>query len=324
MNTDNYLIIDAHFDLLTYVTERRKEGKKQVIMNRFYDDFKKGKVNIIVSSLFISEKYIPEMALRNALDQIASLHYEIEESEGKIMLCRNMKDIQYAIDNQKLGILLSFEGLDPIGNDLYLLKVFYELGVRFAGLVWSRRNYVADGAFFSEVETGTEGGLSSFGVKIVKEAERLGMLIDVSHLNDSGFWDVIKFTTKPIIASHSNVRKLFNSKRNLTDEQIKAIANNSGVIGINANGMFVTDNNSENNINGLIKHIDYIANLVGVEHVGFGFDLCDMFRDEQVDSLNTHKEIPVLIEKLKEHGYTETEIKKITGENFLRVYKSIL
>ncbi|KAF2955867.1 dipeptidase [Marinitoga sp. 38H-ov] len=320
----NKIIIDGHFDLLVDVYEKRRKGRKNVILEDHYFKFKEGGFNIIVSSLFIEEKYIPEMALKNALDQISSLYNEIEESKGKIMLCKNMKDIEYAIENNKLGIMLSFEGLEPIGNDIYLLKTFYELGVRFAGLVWSRRNYIADGCYFSEKEEGIKGGLTAFGVEVIKEIEKLHMIIDVSHLNDEGFWDVIKFSNTPILASHSNVRNIFYSMRNLTDEQIKAIAKTGGVIGINASGTFVSNNPKENNADGLVKHIDYISNLVGVEYVGIGFDFCDMFRDFHKDSLNGHHELNIFIETLEKHGYNEKEINMILGENFLRVYNKVL
>lgn len=320
----NKIIIDGHFDLLVDVYEKRKKGRKNVILEDHYPKFKEGGFNVIVSSLFIEEKYIPEMALRNALDQISSLYYEIEESNGKIMLCKNVEDILYAVNNDKLGIMLSFEGLEPIGNDLYLLKVFYELGVRFAGLVWSRRNYVADGCYFSEREEGIKGGLTAFGVKVLREIEKLHMIIDVSHLNDEGFWDVIKFSNSPIIASHSNVRNIFKSMRNLTDDQIKAISGTGGVIGINASGSFVSNDPKENNAEGLVKHINYISKLVGVEHVGIGFDFCDMFRDSHKDSLNGHHELNIFIETLEKHGYNEKEINMILGENFLRVYNEVL
>lgn len=318
----NKVIIDGHFDLLVDVYEKRKKGRKNVILEDHYSKFKKGGFNIIVSSLFIEEYYIPEMALRNALDQISSLYYEIEESNGKIMLCKNIKDIEYAVKNDIIGIMLSFEGLEPIGNDIYLLKIFYELGVRFAGLVWSRRNYVADGCYFSEKEEGTKGGLTAFGVEVLKEIEKLHMIIDVSHLNDEGFWDVIKFSNSPIIASHSNVRNIFHSKRNLTDDQIKAIAETGGVIGINGNGKFVSIDPKENNAEGLVQHVDYISNLVGVEHVGIGFDFCDMFGNND-DVLKGHHELNIFIETLKKHGYNGKEINMILGENFLRVYKEI-
>ncbi|GAB6189994.1 membrane dipeptidase [Marinitoga arctica] len=319
----NNVIIDGHFDLLVDVYEKRRRGNKRVILTEHYEKFKKGGFDIIVSSLFIEDIYIPEMALRNALDQISSLYHEIEESEGKIMLCKNVKDIEYAVEKDILGIMLSFEGLEPIGNDIYLLRVFYELGVRFAGLVWSRRNYVADGCFFNERLEGKKGGLTDFGVKVLKELEKLKMIVDVSHLNDEGFWDVIKFSTKPIIASHSNVRSMYPSMRNLADDQIKAIAETGGVIGINGNGSFVSVNDEENNAEGLVKHVDYISNLVGVEYVGIGFDFCDMFRSFHKDSLNGHHELDLFVEALIKHGYNNNEIKLILGENFLRVYKYV-
>ncbi len=318
---DESVVIDGHFDLMTVVHERRRSGRNKVILNDFYEDFKKGGVNLIVSSLFVESKYIPEMALRNALDQISCLYKEIDESNSKIMLCKSFEDINYAIKNDKLGILLSFEGLDPILNDSYLLRVFYELGVKLAGLVWSRRNYVADGCFFSEREEGRKGGLTDFGVKVLRELQDLGMIVDVSHLNDEGFWDVMKFTTKPIIASHSNSREVYNSMRNLTDEQIKAIAETGGIIGINANGSFVSD--TQNNIEGLIKHIDHISNLVGTKHIGLGFDFCDMFRTEPKDTLKGYREIPKFADALLDHGYNKNEVKMILGENLLNLYQKM-
>lgn len=159
-----------------------------------------GGVNVVIASLYIDDEFLPEMALRRALQQISALYEEIDESSGKFVLCKSFHDIEQAIKNNKLGILLSFEGVEPLYNDLSLLKIFYELGVRILGLVWSRRNFAADGCHFSAVKTGTKGGLTDFGLKLIEKADQLGMLVDVSHLNDEGFWDVIKFsrsTLKP-------------------------------------------------------------------------------------------------------------------------------
>lgn len=314
------IIVDGHFDLLPLVYEKRKNNQKNVIKNFFFDDIQQGKVNIILSSLFIMDKYLPEMALRVALDQISFLHYEIEESEGKYILCKNFKDIEFAISSNKLGILLSFEGIEPIYNDFYLLRIFYNLGVRFISLTWNRRTFAADGIGVKN----SDSGLTDFGLMVINEAQKLGMIIDVSHLNEKGFWDVIKHSTKPIIASHSNSRKIFDSPRNLTDEQIKAIASTNGVIGINANGMFVSENKEENNEIGLFKHIAHISNLVGVEHVALGLDLCDGFRNEPMDSLNGYKYLYKLYEILDINGFIKNEIELIFGKNYLNLYKKYL
>jgi membrane dipeptidase len=120
------------------------------------------------------------------------------------------------------------------GSDLALVPVFYALGVRVLGITHALRNYAADGAFFTPTRTGVVGGLSDFGAELVDRAQAMGMLLDVSHLNDPGVWDVIRFSRAPIIASHSNCRALTDHPRNLTDEQIKAVADSGGVIGINS------------------------------------------------------------------------------------------
>jgi membrane dipeptidase len=326
-------IVDAHFDMLGEVLRRRKAGLKKVIERDFMPDFIKGGINIVVASLFIESEYIPEMAMRNALDQIASLYEEIEESSGEFILCKNYEDINKAIKLNKLGIILSFEGVDPIGNDLKILRIFYELGVRIVGLTWSRRNYAADGCHFHEVNEGKKGGLTDFGVAVINEAEKLGMFIDVSHLNDEGFWDVMKISKKSVIASHSNSRTIVNHARNLTDEQIKAIAKTGGVIGMNAYSDFVSEDEAGKNVEGLIKHIIHIRDLVGAEHIGLGFDFCDTFtnsnpsflgqeaKTKAFDVIRGHGNIDKLTKALLDNGFKDEELNLILGGNFLRVYR---
>ncbi|RKD21461.1 membrane dipeptidase [Caminicella sporogenes DSM 14501] len=330
----NFVIIDGHFDLLMDVLEKRELGFKKVIEREHLPNFIEGGINIIVSSIFIEDIFLPEMALRRALDQISALYEEIEESKDKIVLCKSYDDIMKSVKENKLGILLSFEGVEPIGNDLKLLRIFYELGVRIIGLVWSRRNYAADGCYFSKKEEGKKGGLTSFGVELIKEAEKLGMLIDVSHLNDEGFWDVINIAKNPIIASHSNSRTLANSMRNLDDEQIKALTAKGGVIGMNVCNAFVSDNDEECDADHLVNHVDNIVKIAGIEHVGLGFDFCDFIRAKQpekaekpkrktFDIIKGHKNIREFTEALIKHGYNDDEIELILGRNFLRIYKNI-
>lgn len=223
--------------------------------------------------------------------------------------------------------------MEPIGDDIGLLRIFHELGVRAGGLVWSRRNYVADGCSFNPVEEGQRGGLTKFGVNVVKRMEDLNMVIDVSHLNDEGFQDVLKFTKKPFIASHSNSRTLHGRMRNLTDDQIKAIAERNGVIGINAYKNIAGVREGENPISRLADHIEYMVNLVGPEHVGYGFDLCNSFYNSELkykfephtsDSLNSHAEAVFLTEELLRRGINEEDCKLIIGGNFFRIYNDIL
>lgn len=290
-------VVDAHYDLLCDVWRHRKEGERKVIERFYLDDLKAAGVNVLICSLFVPNQYMPEMALRVVLDQIGMLHYEMEESPGLFSLCRNASEAKRAVETGQTALFLSFEGVDPLGSDLVLLRTFYELGVRFMGLVWSRRNYAADGCHFRPIPEGVPGGLTAFGVSLVAEAERLGMVIDVSHLNDTGFADVMKFTKRPFIASHSNSRALCGVARNLTDDQIRDLASRGGVMGLNNMLNFVYPGNGEPRNGdtppsvqipqgkelweGLLDHARHIIDLVGPDHLGFGFDLCEFDKPEE-------------------------------------------
>ncbi|MGD9569316.1 MAG: dipeptidase [Sedimentibacter sp.] len=329
----NNVVVDTHLDLAGEIYNRYLAGEKEVIKNRYLDNFKKGGFNIIVSSLFLDDLFLPEMALRMTLAQISALMEDVETLSGEVVLVKTREQLQNCVKENKLGIILSFEGLDPIGNDINMLKIFYELGVRAAGLVWSRRNYVADGCSFSPVEEGQKGGLTKFGVKVVRKMEEMNMLIDVSHLNDEGFWDIMKFTNKPFIASHSNVRSIHDRMRNLTDEQIKAIAERNGVIGINAYKSIAGVKDDEDPIKKLADHIEYMVNLVGPRHVGYGFDLCNNYYDSELkfkyeshnsDSISSHAEAVLITEELLRRGMSEEDVKLIIGGNFYRVFSEAL
>jgi membrane dipeptidase len=329
----NNVVIDTHLDLAGEIYNRYMAGEKEVIKNRYLDSFKKGGFNIVVSSLYVDDLFLPEMALRMTLGQISVLMEDIESCNGEVVLVKTKEQLINVIKENKIGIILSFEGLDAIGNDMRLLRVFYELGVRAAGLVWSRRNYVADGCSFSPVEEGQRGGLTKFGVNVVRKMEEMNMLIDVSHLNDEGFWDIMKFTNKPFIASHSNVRNICGRMRNLTDDQIKAIAERNGVIGVNAYTSIAGVKEGEDSIKKLADHIEYMVKLVGPKHVGYGFDLCNSFYDSELkfkfkvqnsDCLASHEEAILLTEEILKRGISEEDAKLIIGGNFLRIFSEIL
>lgn len=333
MSFSNMLTIDGHFDLLMDVQIQRERGRTKVIETDYYQRFVQGGVNAIIAAVFVDSSYLPEMGLRKALSQISALYEEVKESPDKLMICYNGEDMELARESGKIGFLLSLEGAEPIGTDLSLLRVFYELGVRNLGLVWSRRNAVADGSFFSPVKEGRKGGITSFGVKVIAEAERLGITIDVSHLNDEGFWDVMEISTKPFIASHSNARSLCRTMRNLTDEQIKAIASKNGVIGVNAASMLVGDDDSSSHLNQLMDHVDHLVEVAGINHVAIGLDLCDDFMKyvspddlasmprKPFDVVSGHQSLPLFFEGLVKRGYTEDMMKAILGENLLRIFK---
>lgn len=327
---ETHMVIDAHFDLLMDVMDKRARGRTHVIEEDHIPSMREAGLDVVVSSLFVDSLYIPEMALRIALDQISSLYKELDESPGLFSLCRTWKEVKEAKSRGELSIILSFEGVEPLLNDLSLLRVFYELGVRGVGLAWSRRNYACDGCFFQKRKEGQKGGLTDFGVEVLEEIDSLGMFIDVSHLNDQGFEDVLRFHEGPFIASHSNCRSLVPTGRNLTDGQIKALAQRGGVMGMNSCSSFVADSEKIDSIGAfhLADHVDYIKNLVGLKYAAFGFDFCDMFRinsgSKSYDCIKGYSHAVELTAELLKRGYSDEEAAMVMGGNLERFYSKIL
>lgn len=328
------IVIDAHSDLLSDILGRRAAGQTGVLNSIWLPAMAAGGIDLRVAAIFSSPQYLPELALRRALDQVAALLAELEEAPGAC-LCTSHADILRAKSEGKRGLILGMEGAEPLGADPHLLLLFYRLGVRVLGITHALRNYAADGAFFEPKRTGRVGGLSDFGVSIVEQAQAMGIVIDVSHLNDPGFWDVVTLARGPIIASHSNCRALADHPRNLTDEQIKAVADTGGVIGINSIGRFVDPPDLPH----LLDHVDRLVKIAGREHVGLGLDFCSYLLEHKspversgmrkgaylsVEGLAGDHDVPKIPALLAERGYAAETIDLIMGENFLRVFKAIL
>ena len=328
--------VDIHFDLMMFVEEQRRKGRKNVIQEDYIPGFREGDFRLIVSSLYIDDIFLPEMALRKCLDQISGLYQEIKGSGGELKLCKTNEDIEALKKTDQIGVMLAFEGVEPLYNDLDLLDVFYELGVRIMGINWSRRNYAADGSFFAAKREGKKGGLTPFGVELVEKAEEMGIIIDVSHLNDEGFEDVVHFTKKPFIATHSNSRTLVNSMRNLTDEQIRTIGNRGGLIGINSANKFVSNDDETSNIAAYVDQILKIKELIGIEHVALGFDFCDFSMSDDFKKQMTakgraffnvvrgHADIKNVEKELLSRGISSEDIEQLFSGNFLDLLKKFL
>lgn len=221
--------------------------------------------------------------------------------------------------NHKAATLLAIEEGGAIDGSLEALRMLYELGVRAMTLTWSNRNDIADGVN----EECSGGGLTVFGRKVVAEMNRLGMLVDVSHIATAGFWDVIEASTKPIIATHSNAKTLCSHPRNLNDDQIKAINANDGLIGITFAGQFLEEDYNKACIDSVYRHIDYMLNLLGNDdHVGFGSD----FDGISHPPYNIHgvQDYKPLIEYLQSKNYSDSTIEKITHKNVLNLLGKVL
>lgn len=322
---------DAHTGIPIRVLHERDLGRKKVLEKDFLDRMKEGGVTASFASVYVKSSYLPEMGSRRAIESIEAVRQDLSESE-KVSLVKNIKQLREENEEGKVALMLSMEGAEPIQNSLRLLNTYYNLGVRMMTLTHSRRNNVGTGAYTSVGAGEREGGLSDFGEEVVQRMEDLGMAIDVSHINDEGFWDVIELTDGPVVASHSNARALCNNPRNLTDEQMKAIAGKNGVIGL-ASGVdnFVKPKNAD--LEDFLEHLDYIVELVGVEHVGFGFDYWEYLEKyfpgasedwgRGIKGMSDSSEVDVLVDELKDRGYSDEDIEKMMRENFLTTLEEI-
>ncbi len=277
---------------------------------------KEGGVDCQVFAISSLRERNPPYALRTALHMLDLFYAECHKNEATITPATTHQEILSIVQQGKTAALLSIEGADVLEGEVGVLRMFYRLGVRMVGLVHSLRNQLADGV----TDARTRGGLSAFGVEVVEELHRLGVLIDVSHLNDAGFWDLLDVSTQPIVASHSNSRAVCAHARNLTDDQIGALADRKGVMGINFAPSFVHPTRAD--VARVVDHIDQIVELVGADYVGLGSDF-DGIRSTPL-GLEDVSKLPNVTQELVRRGYPETEIRKILGENHLRVWKDVV
>lgn len=325
-------LIDGHFDMLSDVAARRKKGERQVIRRLYWPDFLAGKVTGVIASLFVDSQYLPFGAMEIAMEQASSLLQEIEESPDILMLCTCAEDFIRAAGEHKLGVLMSFEGAEPVTSCL-TLHGFYHLGVRGLGLAWSRRNAAADGCDFSG--NLKKGGLTAFGRDLVREAESLHMMIDVSHLSDEGVEDVLDITSCPIAATHSNARAVAGTNRNLTDRQMKEIASRGGIAGLNGCSIIAEENGPDASPASLARHLRHMISVMGAEHVGLGFDFCDVFLKQSsqqdlekmpeypFDIVKGHRAVPEFLDFLRRDGFEDGTIRRLAGENWLSFMKRL-
>ena len=220
----------------------------------------------------------------------------------------------------RVTAIVHLEGADPLAPDLADLERWYERGLRSVGLVWSRPNAFAEGVPFRfPASPDTGPGLTAAGRELVRACNRLGILVDLSHLNEAGFWDVARLSDAPLVATHSNAHTLCASTRNLTDAQLDAVAASGGVVGVNfAVGFLREDGRTDaaTPMAEIVRHVDYLAERIGIAHVAFGSD----FEGAVVpDELGGAAGLPRLVDALRESGYDDGAVEAITNGNWLRV-----
>ena len=344
---DNIPYFDGHNDvLLKLLYSKSKNKTKDFLEGNDYChiDFKKIQIaNFIggffaifspnkdqdfsvVSSKMESESYhleLPEPISQNsALDltmsMISILNDIIQKSNNKIVICKNGDELRNAYMNKKIAIVLHIEGAEAIDRNFYSLEKLYDLGLRSIGLVWSRPNIFGNGVPFSFPTSPDIGeGLTEFGKRLVKKCDEKNILIDLSHLNEKGFWDVAKLSSQPLIATHSNAHYLSNHSRNLTNKQLEAINESNGIVGVNFAPAFLRSDGkmvSDTKLDEILKHFDYLIKYLGENRVGIGSDFDGAVIPSEINDLAGTNELKNFMYK---KGYGVDIIEKIFSKNWL-------
>jgi len=328
-------VVDFHFDMPMDLYEKR--DRTNVLATDYLPELEAGNISVLGAAIYVEDRYLPEMGLRVALDQIARLYGEAAEC-ARFAICKSFQEILDARKNRKIALLITMEGVEPLGSDVDLLRVFYELGVRAIGLTHARRNAAGCGGIFAPTGSPPDG-LTAFGRDVIRQCEALGVIVDLAHINPAGFEEIFAITTKPVIVSHTNPRHYYDIERNISDEQIKMIGERRGMIGVNS--VLVSAKKEESTLDRYIDQIEHVADLIGIDAVGIGFDFFEFIyrqwpeskRKEVAAKLTTPHFIPDLTNhahsrnltrRLIERGFSDEEIEKILRGNWLRIFEETL
>jgi len=261
-------------------------------------------------------------AQRAALAMSAGLFRIEAESEGQVKVVRTADELAGCLRDGVLAAILHFEGAEAIDPELNALEVFYQAGLRSLGPVWSRPNAFAHGVPFQFPHSPDTGpGLTDAGRDLVRACNRLGIMLDLSHINEQGFWDVAELTDAPLVATHSNAHNLCQTTRNLTDKQLDAIKETDGMVGLNFAVSFLREDgasNADTPIEVMVRHIDYLVERLGIDRVGFGSDFDGAKIPQEIGDVTG---LPKLIAALRARGYDDTALRKLAHENWVRVLR---
>lgn len=331
------LVFDSHSDISCEVVRRHYHGEKQVLDTVFYPALKAGGVDALWISTPAHIMHYPSYRgnyLEAGMRMVDAMLMEIEACSGHFQLATSGAEVEQAKKDQKIAILLGFEGAEPVESELGNLRNFYRLGLREIQLTWNYRNNVCDGIY--ELRN---AGLSDFGREMIHEMNRLGMLIDTSHINSRGLDDALGTSEKKIYMSHTAARALVDHPRNITNQQAKAIAEKGGIIGVCFLPQFVAPKGAT--IDHVLDHLDHFVNLVGSEHVGLGPDFIDYclevmrgaLKGMAYDSGETFKypddadnatKLPNITRGMVARGYSDQDIENILGRSMLRLIKEVV
>ena len=303
------------FSLKRNLGERSDEG--QIDLPRINE----GGVDCLIFAMVVSRAIYRGRRLRRLLQMLDVFYSEVEKNSDRIALATTYQEVTKAVKEGKVAAIISMEGGEPLEGDIGALRMLYKLGVRSITLTHFPRNELGDG---SRDDSGSH--LTDFGVAVVEEMNRLGMIVDISHINETGFWDVMEKTKNPVIASHSNCKALCDHHRNLTDGQIEALAKNGGVMNLSYCGGFIKQGITREtlykvSLDDWLDHLDHVIDLVGPDHVGLGSDFDGGCGFPEMDDVT---KVPNITRGLVARGYKDEDIEKILGGNNLQVFKKVL
>ena len=366
------LIIDTHADTpQRFLDENFDLGQNTPVVEGHIDlgKIKQGNLGAEFFSIWVEPEFKGHYAKR-AMDLIDSVYQQAVRHPDKMMMAFTADDIVHAHEQHKFAALMGIEGGHAIENDMRLLRDFYRMGVRYMTLTWSNTNEWADSSGdIQDPNVKHHNGMTDFGKDVVREMNRLGMIVDISHVSDATFYHALLVSQAPVIASHSSSRELTNHSRNMTDDMLRALRNNGGVVMVNFYSAFVDENYRKASsdpekikqrdaeveafkkmhthpdgspvtyneyapiekkwaaqfprppLNSLIDHIDHIAKVAGIDHIGLGSDFDGVTSlPEGIDSV---ADLPKITQALLQRGYTREQIQKILGGNFLRVMREV-
>jgi membrane dipeptidase len=326
------VILDAHNDLLIEVAWREDEGEDNPFAEHWLPKLRAGGVGIQVCPIFVEIQFVPDAALRTALKQAAAFWRTVRRNEDVRPVLRRDD-----LDGDGIGLMLSLEGVEPLGSDPGLLDAFVRLGVRMIGLTWNRRNTFADGA-------GEPGGLSLLGRDFVSRFAEAGVVLDLAHASERTFADALEHAPDAqVVVSHAGCRAVCDTPRNVSDEQLRALTERGGVLGVMALPSVIDP--AEPTLERYLDHVDHAVETMGIDHVGLGGDFIRQLlasgaarisgRERSfappgielgrgMDELHGPEQYPDLVAGLTRRGYTGDRLDAILHGNFLRVFRRAL
>ncbi len=314
-------IADCHADTLSRLLILEDDAQSLTLPQlRHQSDLprmRQGQVRLQVFSIFTMPYEAGHYGAVRSLQMMQIYRNDVAKHSELVMVESAADLADYETSDKTLYGIFSMEGASPLCGDIKMLEVFYRQGLRAIGLTWNHRNELADG-----LGVQSNYGLTAFGRQVVTRMNELGMVVDLAHINEAGFWEAMELSRDPIIVSHADAKALCGHRRNMSDAQLDAIKSNGGFVGICFSPNFLNPKPTEASLDDVVRHIDYICERIGPDHVAFGSDY-DGIETTPI-GLEDVSKFPSILERLDGLGYSQADITKIAHGNVLRIYRQVL